>query len=87
MTEPGDKGNWDEFQVKGEELIAKVKELIREGNVRRIVIDNEEGKTLIEIPLTIGVVGALFLPVFAAIGAIAAMVTNCTIRVQRKEGA
>jgi hypothetical protein len=87
MTEESDKGAWDEFQVKGEELIAKVKELIREGNVRRIVIDNEEGKTLIEIPLTIGVVGALFLPVFAAIGAIAAMVTNCTIRVQRKEGA
>lgn len=87
MTEQGDKSSWDEFQVKGEELIAKVKELIREGNVRRIVIDNEEGKTLIEIPLTIGVVGALFLPVFAAIGAIAAMVTNCTIRVQRKEGA
>ncbi len=87
MTEQGDKSGWDEFQVKGEELIAKVKELIREGNVRRIVIDNEEGKTLIEIPLTIGVVGALFLPVFAAIGAIAAMVTNCTIRVQRKEGA
>ena len=87
MTEQGDKSGWDEFQVKGEELIAKVKELIREGNVRRIIIDNEEGKTLIEIPLTIGVVGALFLPVFAAIGAIAAMVTNCTIRVQRKEGA
>jgi len=87
MTEQGDKSSWDEFQVKGEELIGKVKELIREGNVRRIIIDNEEGKTLIEIPLTIGVVGALFLPVFAAIGAIAAMVTNCTIRVQRKEGA
>jgi len=87
MTEQGDKSSWDEFQVKGEELIAKVKELIREGNVRRIVIDNEEGKTLIEIPLTIGVVGALFLPVFAAVGAIAAMVTNCTIRVQRKDGA
>jgi len=87
MTEQGDKSGWDEFQVKGEELIAKVKELIREGNVRRIVIDNEEGKTLIEIPLTIGVVGALFLPVFAAVGAIAAMVTNCTIRVQRKDGA
>lgn len=87
MTESGDKSSWDEFQVKGEELIAKVKELIREGNVRRIVIDNEEGKTLIEIPLTVGVVGALFLPVFAAVGAIAAMVTNCTIRVQRKEGA
>jgi hypothetical protein len=86
MTEQGDKSRMDEFQVKGEELIAKVKELIREGNIRRIIIDNEEGKTLIEIPLTIGVVGALFLPVLAAVGAIAAMVTNCTIRVQRKDG-
>ncbi len=86
MTEPGDKDRWDEFQVKGEDLIAKVKELIHEGNVRRIIIDNEEGRTLIEIPLTIGVVGALLLPALAAIGAIAAMVTNCTIRVQRKDG-
>lgn len=86
MTEPGGKDRWDEFQVKGEELIAKVKELIREGNVRRIIIDNEEGKTLVEIPLTIGVVGALLLPALAAIGAIAAVVTNCTIRVQRRDG-
>jgi hypothetical protein len=86
MTEPGDKGRMYEFQVKGEELIAKVKELIREGNIRRIIIDNDEGKTLIEIPLTLGVVGALFLPVFAAVGAIAALVTNCTIRVERKDG-
>jgi len=86
MTEQGGKDRWDEFQVKGEDLIAKVKELIHEGNVRRIIIDNEEGRTLIEIPLTIGVVGALLLPVLAAIGAIAAMVTNCTIRVQRRNG-
>jgi hypothetical protein len=75
----------EEFRVKGEELIAKVKELVREGNVRRIIIENEQGKTLIEIPMTIGVVGALLLPVLAAIGAIAAVVTNCTIRVERRE--
>jgi len=86
MPEHGDKDRWDEFQVKGEELIAKVKELIREGNVRRIVIDNEEGRTLVEIPLTVGVVGALLLPALAAVGAIAAIVTNCTIRVQRRDG-
>ena len=85
MTEQGDKGGWDEFQVKGEELIAKVKELIREGNVRRIIIDNEEGRTLIEIPLTVGVVGAVLLPVWAAIGAIAALVANCSIEVEREE--
>jgi hypothetical protein len=86
MSEQGEKDRWDEFQVKGEELIAKVKELIREGNIRRIIIENEDGRTLIEIPLTIGVVGALLLPVLAAVGAIAAVVTNCTIRVERREG-
>ena len=77
---------FEEFQVKGEEMLAKVKELVHEGNVRRIVIDNEEGRTLIEIPVTVGVVGALLLPVLAAVGAIAAVVTNCTIRVERRDG-
>jgi hypothetical protein len=85
MTDQGDKDRMEEFRVKGEELLAKVKELVREGNVRRIIIENEQGKTLIEIPMTIGVVGALLLPVLAAIGAIAAVVTNCTIRVERRE--
>ena len=86
MTDQGDKGRVEEFRVKGEELLAKVKELIREGNIRRIIIDNDEGKTLIEIPMTIGVVGALLLPALAAVGAVAALVTNCTIRVERREG-
>lgn len=85
MTQPEDKGRWDEFQVRGDELIAKVKELIHEGNVRRIVVENEAGRTLVEIPMTIGVVGALLLPLLAAVGAVAAVVTNCTIRVQRRE--
>ena len=85
MTEQGDKSSWDEFQVKGEELLAKFKELIREGNIRRIIIDNEEGKTLIEIPLTIGVVGVLLLPVWAAIGAIAALAANLNIVVEKIE--
>ena len=75
----------DTFAVKGEELIAKVKDLVREGNVRRIIIANEDGETLVEVPLTIGVVGAVLLPVWAAIGAIAAVATNCTIKVERKE--
>jgi len=78
------ESRYEEFQVKGEELIAKVKELVREGNVRRVIIENEEGKTLIEIPLTLGVVGAVLLPVWAAVGAIAAMVTNCRIRIERR---
>jgi hypothetical protein len=77
----------DTFDVKGEDLIAKVKELVREGNVRRIIIANEKGETLVEVPLTIGVVGAVLLPVWAAIGAIAAVATNCTIKVERKESA
>ncbi|NIR36516.1 MAG: DUF4342 domain-containing protein, partial [Actinobacteria bacterium] len=62
------------MKVRGEELLAKVREVVHEGNVRRLMIVNEEGRTLIEIPLTIGVIGAVLLPVWAAIGAIAAVV-------------
>jgi hypothetical protein len=80
-----DRDRWDEYEVKGEELLARVKELVREGNVRRLIIANDEGRTLVEIPLTVGVVGALLLPVAAAVGAIAAVVTNCTIRVERRD--
>lgn len=69
----------EEFKVSGEEVLKKVKELIKEGNVRRIIIKNEKGEEILEIPLTIGVVGALIAPVFAAIGAVAALLTNCTI--------
>jgi hypothetical protein len=75
----------EEFKVSGEDVVKKVKELIREGNIRRIIIKNEEGKTLIEVPLTIGVVGAVLLPVWAAIGAIAAVVAKCTIVVEKRE--
>ena len=82
-----DKTFTEEIKTTGEQLVTKVKELVREGNVRRIIVKNEEGKTLIEIPLTLGVVGALFLPVAAALGAIAALVTDCTIVVERVEDA
>jgi len=58
---------------------------VHEGNIRRIIIKNEEGKTLIEVPLTLGVVGAALLPVWAAIGAIAALVADCTIVVEKEE--
>jgi len=74
----------EEFKVSGEAVVAKVKELVREGNVRRIMIKNEEGHTLIEIPLTIGVIGTVLLPVWAAIGAIAALAANFTIAVERR---
>lgn len=73
----------DTFKVKGEELIKKIKELIREGNVRKISIKNKEGKTIMVLPLTLGVVGAAIAPVLAAVGAIAALVTECTITVER----
>lgn len=76
---------FEEFKVQGEELLGKARELIREGNVRRLTIINQEGRTLIEIPLTIGVIGAVLLPVWAAIGAIAAVVTDCTIRVEKND--
>ena len=75
----------EEYQVSGEGLLAKCKELVHESNIRRIIIKNEEGQTVIEIPLTLGVVGAVLAPTLAAIGAIAALVTNCTIVVERTE--
>jgi len=73
----------EEFRVSGESVLAKVRELVHEGNVRRITIKNDEGRTLIEIPLTLGVIGTVLLPVWAAIGAIAAMAANLTIAVER----
>ena len=75
----------EDFDVKGDDLVAKLKELIREGNVRRLIVKNDEGETLVEIPVTIGVVGALLAPVWAAVGAIAALVTDCTVTVERRE--
>lgn len=75
----------EEFKVKGEDLIAKVKQLINEGNIRKIIIRDKNGKNLIELPLTIGVIGAALAPVLAAVGAIAALVTECSIIVIREE--
>lgn len=72
------------FNVKGEQLLGKVKEIIKEGNVRRIIIKDKSGKTLIEVPMTIGVIGVVFAPVLAAVGAIAALVAECTITVERE---
>jgi hypothetical protein len=80
---PRNDDHVEEFRVSGEAVLSKIKELVREGNVRRITIKNEEGRTLIEIPLTIGVIGTVLLPVWAAIGAVAALVANLTIGVER----
>ncbi|MBN1933877.1 MAG: DUF4342 domain-containing protein [Anaerolineae bacterium] len=74
-----------EFQVSGEMLVAKIKEVLREGNIRRVMIKNEDGRILVDIPLTLGVVGALLAPQLAAIGALAALVTHCTIVVERMD--
>ncbi len=74
-----------ELKVVGENLISKVKELVRQGNIRRLIIKNEKGQTLIEVPLTIGVVGAVVAPVWAALGAIAALAANVTIVVEKVE--
>lgn len=74
----------EEYKIKGEEILHKVKELIKAGNARRIIIKNENGETLVELPLTVGAAGALLAPALAAIGAIAALVSNCTIVVEKK---
>jgi hypothetical protein len=73
----------EEFHVNGEELLGKIKALIHEGNIRRIIIKDKEGKTLIEFPMTIGVVGLVLAPTLAAVGAIAALVTEATIVVEK----
>ncbi|MBI2474169.1 MAG: DUF4342 domain-containing protein [Candidatus Taylorbacteria bacterium] len=74
----------EEFRVNGEELITKVKEIIKEGNARRIIIKNEKNETIVEIPVIIGAVGALIAPALAVVGTIAALVTKCTIVVIKK---
>lgn len=74
----------EEFKVKGEQLLGKIKEVIAEGNVRRIIIKDKQGNTVLELPMTIGVVGAVLAPMLAAVGAIAALLTECTISVERK---
>ena len=75
----------EEYKVEGDALVYKVKELVQEGNIRRITIKNEEGKELIAVPLTLGAVGVILLPVWAAIGAMAALVADCTIVVEKVE--
>jgi hypothetical protein len=79
------KINLEEIKVAGRDLVEKVKQLIHEGNIHRLIIKNEEGHILIEVPITIAAVGAIAAPVLAAVGAIAALVTNCTIVVERRE--
>jgi hypothetical protein len=80
-----DQVRTEEFKVTGEAVVAKVKEILHKGNVRRIILKDEKGQTLIEVPLTIGVVGFILAPVWAAIGAIAALAADLTIVVEKVE--
>jgi hypothetical protein len=73
----------EEFHIDGDKLLAKIKELLHEGNIRRILIKSEEGKVLMEFPVTLGVVGAILAPQLAAVGAVAALVTKCTLVVEK----
>jgi hypothetical protein len=75
----------EEFKLKGSEVVDKIKELIHEGNIRRIIIKNDEGKTLMEFPLTLGLVGVAFAPVLAAVGALAALVAKMTLVVEKED--
>jgi Domain of unknown function (DUF4342) len=75
----------ESFTINGESLLKKVKELIKEGNIRKITIHDKTGKELMAFPLTVGVVGAVFAPLLAAVGGIAALVGECTITVEREE--
>lgn len=88
MTEEQKEGKsrFEEFRLNGGELLNKVKEIIHQGNVRRIILKDENGKTFLEIPLTVGVVGAIVAPILAAVGAIAALASNLTIVVEKVEG-
>lgn len=75
----------EEIKVSGEQVVETVKKLLHEANIRRIIIKNEKAETLFEIPVTIATVGALILPVLAALGAVAALVTHCTIVVVKEK--
>jgi repressor of nif and glnA expression len=77
--------NQESFKVSGDELLTRIKEIIKEGNARKVIIKNEKEETIMEFPLTIGAIGVVLAPMFAAIGAIAALATDCTIVVEKRE--
>ncbi|HEU5053249.1 MAG TPA: DUF4342 domain-containing protein [Hanamia sp.] len=78
-------GTKEFFTINGEHLLQKIKDLVAEGNVRRVTITDKSGKEIMSFPLTIGVVGAVLTPVLAAVGALAALIGECTIAVEREE--
>jgi len=80
----GENSRFEEFRISGDEAVSKIKEIFHEGNVRRVILKDEKGVTLIEVPLTVGVIGAVLLPVWAAIGAITAVAAKLTLVVERR---
>jgi len=82
---PNESIRTEQHKVSGEKLLSRVKELVHEGNVRRIIVKNEQGHTLLEVPLTLGVVGAVLMPVWVAIGAIAALAKNFQLVVEKTD--
>jgi hypothetical protein len=82
----GDTPRWESFKAEGDQIVEKLKRLIHEGNVRRVVVE-QDGRTVAEFPLTAGVVGVLLAPVLAAIGVLVAMIKDCTIQVERVDAA
>lgn len=81
-----EKVRTEEFRVDGEELLGKIKNLLKEGNIRKVIIKDKDGKVIFEIPLTFGVVGVLIAPQLAAVGAIAALLTEATVVVEKVDG-
>lgn len=75
----------EEFKVKSERVVGKIKELVKEGNIRKITIKDKNGNVIVSFPLTVGVIGALLAPPLAAIGALVALVSECIITVERKD--
>ena len=79
------KTTWETFTTTSEQLLKKIKDIVEEGNVRKITIHDKTGKEIMSFPLTIGVVGAVLAPVFAAVGALAALIGECSISVEREK--
>ena len=84
--EQNEKSNHESFKVTGDEILSKVKEIIKEGNARKIIIKNDKDETIIEFPLTIGAIGVVLAPIFAAVGTLTALATHCTIIVEKRNG-
>jgi hypothetical protein len=84
MTEK-EKSNHESFKVSGDDILNKVKEIIKEGNARKIIIKNDKDEIIMEFPLTIGAIGVVLAPIFAAVGTIAALASNCTIVVEKRD--